>query len=142
MSVQQKPILHGRDHAEGGADPIPGLGTGGGGGIDFDVWPQQGDYFHLETLAGSVPGQTAGIQITSQIDTSAMYQPGLLSSRRGGRAASLCTGAEHGTAAKLRAVSGTLRVDLGVIRPSVLARVCRQTLSRSSRPRISRNTPK
>ena len=26
--IQQKPILHGRDHAEGGADPIPGLGGG------------------------------------------------------------------------------------------------------------------
>jgi hypothetical protein len=27
---QLKPILHGRDHANGGPDPIPGLGAGGG----------------------------------------------------------------------------------------------------------------
>ena len=26
--IQQKPILHGRDHCPGGADPIPGLGGG------------------------------------------------------------------------------------------------------------------
>jgi hypothetical protein len=31
---QPKPILHGRDHAPGGSDPIPGLTLGGGGALE------------------------------------------------------------------------------------------------------------
>ncbi len=34
---QSKPIIHGRDHAPGGADPIPDLVTGGGGVIEIKV---------------------------------------------------------------------------------------------------------
>ena len=51
--LEQKPIIHGRDHAAGGADPIPGLA---GGGIDFNTYPQDGDWLYIETTgAGSPP---------------------------------------------------------------------------------------
>lgn len=33
---QARPILHGRDHAPGGADPIPGLNGGGGGELEWE----------------------------------------------------------------------------------------------------------
>lgn len=42
--LQQKPILHGRDHASGGVDPIPGIG-----GIGFDTYPQAGNWLYAET---------------------------------------------------------------------------------------------
>ena len=45
MSIDQKPILHGRDHSPGGADPIPDLT----GGIDFDTYPQAGQWLYIET---------------------------------------------------------------------------------------------
>ena len=51
MSTQQKPILHGRDHSPGGADPIPGLG-----GIQFETYPQAGEWLYVETTgAGTSP---------------------------------------------------------------------------------------
>lgn len=43
--LQQKPIVHGRDHAPNGPDPIPGLG----GGIAFDTYPQDGQWLYVET---------------------------------------------------------------------------------------------
>jgi hypothetical protein len=42
--LQQKPILHGRDHATGGVDPIPGIG-----GLSFDTYPQAGNWLYVET---------------------------------------------------------------------------------------------
>jgi hypothetical protein len=33
----RKPVIHGRDHAVGGADEIPGIG-GGGGGLSMTLW--------------------------------------------------------------------------------------------------------
>ena len=44
MTIDQKPILHGRDHSPGGADPIPDLG-----GIQFDTYPQAGQWLYIET---------------------------------------------------------------------------------------------
>lgn len=50
-----KPIIHGRDHAPGGADPIPGWPSGGGGGsgIIFDQDPQAGDWLQVNTTDGN-----------------------------------------------------------------------------------------
>jgi hypothetical protein len=51
MSIDEKPILHGRDHAPGGADPIPGTS-----GIAFDTYPQAGEWLYVETDgAGTTP---------------------------------------------------------------------------------------
>lgn len=67
--LRQKPIIHGRDHAPGGADPIPGLvlggGGGGGGGIDFDVFPQIGGYLHIQAGSDNVPYLNESIHIES-----------------------------------------------------------------------------
>jgi hypothetical protein len=44
MTIDQKPIMHGRDHSPGGNDPIPDLG-----GIQFDTYPQAGQWLYVET---------------------------------------------------------------------------------------------
>lgn len=48
-----KPVVHGKDHMVGGADPIPGLG---GGGIQFNVTPQSGTFFDLRTTGTTGTG--------------------------------------------------------------------------------------
>lgn len=60
---QQKPILHGRDHGTGGADPIPGLGTGGGG-IDFDQ-ENTGGELHIDATADVIISGAGGVDLLS-----------------------------------------------------------------------------
>lgn len=49
--LRDRPVLHGRDHAPGGADPIPGSS-----GIAFDTYPQAGEWLYIETDgAGTTP---------------------------------------------------------------------------------------
>jgi hypothetical protein len=55
----QRPIIHGRDHEHGGADPIRIVwesvgGAGGGGGIMFDVAPQEGGFLEVTVTDGSL----------------------------------------------------------------------------------------
>jgi hypothetical protein len=52
MKTRLKPVNHGRDHSPGGADPIPNLS----GGINFDTYPQAGEWLYVETDgAGTSP---------------------------------------------------------------------------------------
>lgn len=44
-TVQNKPILHGRDHATNGPDPIPGMS---GGGLQFDT-DNEGGWLYVQT---------------------------------------------------------------------------------------------
>ena len=67
---QQKPIIHGRDHEHGGADPIrvhwEDVGTSGGGaggGIRFDTYPQAGGWLYLETTDSTGEPSASGIEI-------------------------------------------------------------------------------
>jgi hypothetical protein len=53
MSASRVP-LHGRSHLTDGSDPIPGLG--GGGGIQFDTYPQVGGYLNVEANASGPNG--------------------------------------------------------------------------------------
>jgi hypothetical protein len=53
-----KPVIHGRDHAPGGADPIPGLG--GGGGIQFDT-DNQGGFLYVQTNDIDTAGSGVGL---------------------------------------------------------------------------------
>ena len=68
MKIQQKPIIHGRDHAPGGADPVPGLG-----GIAFEVDPQTGGWLMIETTGSNVTedseGEFFGISLVAGADT-------------------------------------------------------------------------
>lgn len=57
MRGREKPVIHGRDHGPGGADPIPAVETTG---IQFNTFPQQGDYLVIETTDGGIAiNQTA-----------------------------------------------------------------------------------
>jgi hypothetical protein len=60
----QKPIIHGRDHAAGGADPIPGVG----GGIQFDTSPQVGGWLEVVT-DDSHPTEAVGIFMRTSYGT-------------------------------------------------------------------------
>lgn len=42
MPGLRRPVIHGRDHAPGGADPIPNWPTGGGGGGGEITWEDVG----------------------------------------------------------------------------------------------------
>jgi hypothetical protein len=66
MTAKQH-VMHGRDHAPGGADPIPGLGSGGGGGggIQFDTYPQSGNWLYVETSDDSGSPDGWGIELLS-----------------------------------------------------------------------------
>lgn len=64
-----KPIIHGRDHAAGGADPIPGLGSSGGGsGIQFEVDPQSGAWLQIKTT-GYDPAEGYGLYFRADGDS-------------------------------------------------------------------------
>ena len=59
--LQEKPVIHGRDHSHGGPDPtqiayedVGGTG-GGGGGIQFDVTPQSGTFLDIRTTGVQSP---------------------------------------------------------------------------------------
>ena len=75
MSVQQKPVIHGRDHATGGADPIPGLD--GGGGIDFDQY-NTGGYLDIQAGSGSVPGYGTPSILLESFKTTSYAQAAIL----------------------------------------------------------------
>ncbi len=64
MTLEQKPILHGRDHSPGGNDPIPGLGSGGG--IDFDTYPQAGQWLYVETDGPDTSPSGLGMEFYDQ----------------------------------------------------------------------------
>lgn len=51
----RKPIIHGRDHAPGGADPIPGLIVDFEGFIRFVTRPQDGAWLYIETTGAMSP---------------------------------------------------------------------------------------
>jgi hypothetical protein len=54
-----KPIIHGRDHAPGGADPIPFTP----GGIQFDTYPQDGQWLYIETAGTDTSPSGFGVEI-------------------------------------------------------------------------------
>lgn len=72
MTRRPKPMMHGRDHAPDGADPIP---AAAGDGIQFDTDPQTGVYLWVQTT-GTDPGTGRGINLMSdtaiQVDGSAV----------------------------------------------------------------------
>jgi hypothetical protein len=52
--MANKPVLHAHDHQHGGADPVritwESTGeAGAGGGIQFDTYPQAGQWLYVET---------------------------------------------------------------------------------------------
>jgi hypothetical protein len=66
--------MHGRDHAKGGADEVPGIG-----GIQFDTDPQTGGY--LEAHTTTVGPASAGIYLRA--DVGSILTTGLLLSSDG-----------------------------------------------------------
>lgn len=62
--MAEKPVIHGRDHLPGGADPIPAVAaTGGGTGIQFDTSPQEGGFLEVTTT------MTGGITLEEHYGT-------------------------------------------------------------------------
>lgn len=62
--MAQKPPIHGRDHRPGGADPIPGTG------IQFDTYPQAGNWLYAETTGGTGSPHGYGIELVATDDIS------------------------------------------------------------------------
>lgn len=58
--TQKRHTLHGRDHTPDGADPIPG---GGGGGIQFDSYPQAGGWLYAGTTNGASSPNGYGVEL-------------------------------------------------------------------------------
>jgi hypothetical protein len=69
--MRDRPVLHGRDHAPGGADPTlllwDDVGSSGGGGttgIQFATYPQAGTWLYASTTGSGGPN-TNGIDFES-----------------------------------------------------------------------------
>lgn len=58
------PAYHGRTHSAGGTDPIPGMG--GGSGIQFDTYPQDGGWLYAETTDGDTSPNGWAIELNDQ----------------------------------------------------------------------------
>jgi hypothetical protein len=59
VSKPTKPVIHGRDHEHGGADPVRITwestgGAGAGGAVLFDTYPQDGGYLAFDTDGGGI----------------------------------------------------------------------------------------
>jgi len=69
MARKAKPHVHGRDHEHGGADTTlihyedVGTSGGGSGGIQFDSYPQDGQWLYLETDGPATSPSGFGVEI-------------------------------------------------------------------------------
>jgi len=68
MARKPKPHVHGRDHEHGGADTTlihyEDVGTSGaGGGIQFDSYPQDGQWLYLETDGPDTSPSGYGVEV-------------------------------------------------------------------------------
>ncbi len=67
--MANKPVLHRRDHEHGGADPVrivwesTGEAGEGGGGIQFDTYPQAGQWLYLETDGTDASPSGYGLEV-------------------------------------------------------------------------------
>jgi hypothetical protein len=60
MTRRPKPVIHGRDHAPDGPDPIPAVA---GDGIKFDTHPQDGGWLYVHTTGSDPTSPAAGIAL-------------------------------------------------------------------------------
>ena len=69
MARKAKPHVHGRDHEHGGADTTlihyedVGDSGGGGGGIQFDSYPQAGQWLYVETDGAATSPSGYGVEV-------------------------------------------------------------------------------
>lgn len=68
-----RPVIHARDHEHGGADTVrivyESVGEAGTGGIQFDTYPQAGQWLYLETDGTDASPSGYGLEV---FDTSGL----------------------------------------------------------------------
>jgi len=88
-----KPVIHARDHEHGGADPVrivwESTGeAGAGGGLQFDTYPQAGQWLYIETDGTDTSPSGFGVEVFDDsgngIDLKAASGGGILLQTTGG----------------------------------------------------------